>query len=153
VFDNLGTSCLMPGRSEAYSSNVFSVDYIVTGDAGRGLLALATPIGWPSRVKRSPQSTFRKVQDGARGRLHDAAASEELAGFVMPYPQRDETLPCVPAGLIPRDAVADCPTDFRAMRRDALDMLTDRGEQLTRLLINRLLLSGALTRAQPDASW
>ena len=137
VFDNLGTSCLMPGRSEAYSSNVFSVDYIVTCDAGRGLLAPATPIGWPSRVKRSFESTFRKVQDGARGRLHDAAASEELAGFVMPYlGQRDETLPCVPAGLIPRDAVADYPTDFRAMSRDALDMLTDRGEQLTRLLID-----------------
>ena len=28
VFDNLGTSCLEPGRSEQYSYNVFPVDYI-----------------------------------------------------------------------------------------------------------------------------
>jgi hypothetical protein len=43
LFDNLGTSCLEPGRSADHSYNVFDVDYIVTCDAGRGLLDDAFP--------------------------------------------------------------------------------------------------------------
>ncbi len=136
VFDNLGTTCLLPGRDDTYSTNVFDVDYIVTCDAGRGLLARSTPIGWPSRVARSFEATFRKVQDGQRARLHELAGRGELGGFVMPYlGQIDRSLPWRPAELISREAVADYPTDFRAMNQEALDLLAGRGEQLTRLLI------------------
>lgn len=136
VFDNLGTTCMLPGRDATYSTNVLDVDYIVTCDAGRGLLARSTPIGWPSRVARSFEATFRKVQDGQRARLHELAGRGELAGFVMPYlGQLDRTLPWRPGDLVARDAVADYPTDFRAMSQDALELLAGRGEHLTRLLI------------------
>ena len=37
VFDNLGTSCLMPGRSPRFSTNVHDVDVVIACDAGRGL--------------------------------------------------------------------------------------------------------------------
>jgi predicted acylesterase/phospholipase RssA len=136
VFDNLGTTCLLPRRDAAYSTNVFDVAYIVTCDAGRGLLERSTPIGWPSRVARSFEATFRKAQDGQRARLHEFAVGGELRGFVMPYlGQLDRSLPWRPAELTPREAVADYPTDFAAMGQDALDLLAGRGEQLTRLLI------------------
>lgn len=136
VFDNLGTTCLLPGRDATYSTNVFDIDYIVTCDAGRGLLARSTPIGWPSRVARSFEATYRKVQDGQRARLHELAGRAELAGFVMPYlGQLDRSLPWTPVDLISREAVADYPTDFRAMSKEALELLAGRGEQLTRLLI------------------
>ena len=69
VFDNLGTSCLEPGRSGAHSYNVFPVDYIIACDAGRGLLDPVVPYGWLSRVQRSFESTYRKVQDSGRGRV------------------------------------------------------------------------------------
>jgi NTE family protein len=36
VYDNLGLSCLQPGRSEDFSSNVFSSDYLICCDAGPG---------------------------------------------------------------------------------------------------------------------
>ena len=140
VFENLGTSCLEPGRSNEFSYNVFPVDYIIACDAGRGLLDPVTPYGWLPRVQRSFETTFRKLQDGGRGRLHDLRASGRLRGFVMPYlGQQDQALPAAPADLVPREEVADYPTDFRAMSADALDTLATRGEQLTVTLLDAYL--------------
>lgn len=140
VFDNLGTSCLEPGRSSAHSYNVFPVDYIIACDAGRGLLDPVVPYGWLSRVQRSFETTYRKVQDAGRGRLHDATASGRLRGFVMPYlGQQDRALPAPPSDLVPREAVADYPTNFAPMDADALRALSTRGEQLTQSLLDSYL--------------
>ena len=48
---------------------------------------------------------------------------------------RDDRLPIPIADLVPREAVADYPTDFRAMSREALNALSTRGEQLVRALL------------------
>jgi predicted acylesterase/phospholipase RssA/molybdopterin/thiamine biosynthesis adenylyltransferase len=137
VFDNLGTSCLEPGRSAEFSTNVVPVDYIVACDAGRGLLAPNVPFGWTSRLSRSFEATFRKVQDGARGRLHAAVAGGELKGFVIPYlGQLDQTLPAAPPDLVPRETVNELPTNFAAMPAETIDVLARRGEQLTRHLVD-----------------
>ncbi len=136
VFDNLGTSCLEPGRSERFSTNVYNVDYIIACDAGRGLLDPQVPFGPVSRLSRSFIATFRKAQDATRGRLHHLVEHGELRGFVMPYlGQRESTLPHVPPDLITRDQVAAYPTDFAGMSEEAIALLAGRGEQLTRLLI------------------
>ena len=140
VFDNLGTSCLEPGRSSAYSYNVFPVDYVIACDAGRGLLDPVVPYVWLSRVERSFESTYRKVQDAGRGRLHDATASGRLRGFAMPYlGQQDRALPAPPSDLVPREAVADYPTNFAPMNADALATISTRGEQLTQSLLDSYL--------------
>lgn len=140
VFDNLGTSCLEPGRSTAYSYNVFAVDHIIACDAGRGLLDPVVPYGWLSRVQRSFETTYRKVQDAGRGRLHDATAAGRLRGFVMPYlGQQDQSLPAPPSDLVPREAVADYATNFAPMNAKALANLSTRGEQLTQSLIDSYL--------------
>jgi NTE family protein len=137
VFDNLGTSCLEPGRSAEFSTNVVPVDYIVACDAGRGLLAPHVPFGWTSRLSRSFEATFRKVQDGARGRLHAAVANGGLKGFVIPYlGQQDQSLPAAPPDLVPREAVKELPTNFAAMPAEIVELLARRGEQLTRQLID-----------------
>lgn len=138
VFDNLGTSCLEPGRSEQHSYNVFQVNYIVACDAGRGLLADAFPVGPIARLARAFEATHRKVQDAGRGRLHRHVTNGELQGFVMPYlGQQDRSLPYVPADLVPRARVASYPTNFAAMPQLELEALTLRGEQLTHILIDR----------------
>ena len=138
VFDNLGTSCLEPGRSEQHSFNVFPVDYILACDAGRGLLDDAFPIGPLARLPRAFEATHRKVQDASRGRLHALVASGELEGFAMPYlGQQDRSLPWTPPDLIPRERVVSYPTNFAAMPQAELDVLATRGEQLTHLLIER----------------
>jgi predicted acylesterase/phospholipase RssA/proteasome lid subunit RPN8/RPN11 len=138
VFDNLGTSCLEPGRSGEFSTNVYDVDYVIACDAGRGLLDPQVPFGAVSRLSRSFMSTFRKAQDATPSRLHRMVEHGELRGFVMPYlGQRDSSLPHRPTDLVTRDQVADYPTDFAAMSDETIAMLAGRGEQLTRLLIER----------------
>jgi NTE family protein len=137
VFENLGVSCLEPGRSEAISTNVFPVDYIISCDAGQGLLDDAPlPYAWPSRMSRAFESVFRKVQNATYGRLHAWVESGKLAGAVMVYlGQQDDRLPLAPPDLVPRAAVKDYPTDFSAMEDVDIDALSKRGEQLTRLLL------------------
>jgi predicted acylesterase/phospholipase RssA len=138
VFDNAGTSCLEPGRSPQWSTNVYPVDYVIACDAGRGLLDPELPFGFLSRVSRSFTATFRKAQDSSRARLHGWVEHGELRGFVMPYlGQQDDRLPWRPPDLVARETVADYPTNFAPMPAEMFDALTRRGEQLTRLLIER----------------
>src|SRR6185295_5998010 len=66
IFDNLGTSCLEPGRDEGIS----------TCDAGPGLFAdEVVPYWWPTRMVRAFDSVFRKASDAAYARLHRFAAT------------------------------------------------------------------------------
>ena len=137
VFDNLGTSCLRPGRSVQHSYNVFGVDYVISCDAGRGQLQQKTPGHMLSRVSRSFEASFRKLQDAGRAALHAHVSHGELKGFVMPYlGQQDRDLPWRPPNLVRRDEVANYPTDFAAMDAATVELLASRGEQLTRLLID-----------------
>lgn len=140
VYDNLGTSCLEPGRSPEHSFNQFDVDYIIACDAGRGLLDPAITYGWLARIQRSFEASFRKLQDGARGRLHALTEAGDLSGFAMPYlGQQDRALPVAVADLVPRSAVAGHPTDFRAMSVETIALLSRRGEQLTNALLDAYL--------------
>jgi NTE family protein len=66
--------------------------------------------------------------------------SGALAGFVLPYlGQQDRALPAAPFDLVPRAAVADYPTDFRAMNTETVSLLSRRGEQLTNALLDAYL--------------
>jgi len=136
LFDNLGTSCLEPGRSPKYSYNVFDVDYIVACDAGRGLLDDAFPVTALGRLARSFGLTHRKLQDGARARLHQLSAAGRLAGFAMPYlGQQDRALPYRSPDLVSREEVVGYPTNFSPMSQANIDQLARRGEQLTHIVI------------------
>jgi NTE family protein len=139
AFENLGVSCLEPGRSDVFSTNVFPVDYIISCDAGQGLLDDAPiPYAWMGRMGRAFESVFRKVQNATYSRLYKYVDSGELAGAVMVYlGQQDDRLPVAPPDLVPRTAVKDYPTDFSPMSSADIEMLSLRGEQLTRLLLAR----------------
>jgi len=138
LFDNLGTSCLEPGRSKDHSYNVFDVDYILACDAGRGLLDDAFPVSGLARLGRSFEATHRKAQDANRGRLHSLAADGRLAGFAMPYlGQQDVALPWIPPDLVRREQVVSYPTNFAPMAQAEIERLALRGEQLTHLLVER----------------
>ena len=139
IYDNLGTSCLEPDRSSAYSFNVFNPQYIISCDAGTGLFdTKSTPYWWPSRVIRSTEAIFRKAQDRVRSRLFHFEASGQIKGFVLSYlGTQDRYLPHQPPDLVHRDTVADYPTDFAAMSQEDIDRISLRGEQITRMLITR----------------
>lgn len=69
--------------------------------------------------------------------LHRLKDTNQIKGFLLPYlGQHDESLPCPPVDLIPRNATFDYPTDFAPMPEQDLDLLSKRGEQLVNNLID-----------------
>ncbi len=139
VYDNLGLTALDPSRSSKYSYNVFAPDYIISCSAGAGILdSDPIPSWWPTRMIRTFDSIYRKFQDQGYGFLHQIASAGQIKGFVLSYlGQIDYRLPYTPPDLVRREQVCDYPTDFSPMSRKDIRMLTDRGEQLTRLLLSR----------------
>ncbi len=136
VYDNLGLSVFGIDRDERYTTHVYDVDYVISCDAGQGLPALAAPHLWPTRLKRVVEIMHGRAQNGERAQLYSAPSSGGLSGFVYAYlGMRDERLPVPVADLVPREVVADYPTDFRAMRAQDVEALSTRGEQLVRALL------------------
>lgn len=138
VYDNLGVSCMLPGRSSEFSTNAFPVEFIIVCDAGQGMPSGARrPTFWMSRMLATVVTIHRRTQTMTQGLLHRMAASGEIQGFLMPYlGQRDSALPVLPADLVSRDQVVDYPTDFNPMSKKTMEDLSKRGEQLTRCLID-----------------
>jgi predicted acylesterase/phospholipase RssA len=136
VYDNLGLTPLLPGRSAAYTSHVYDLDYIIAVDAGQGSQTRRAPTFMPGRLKRSFDIAYRRAQDGSRARLNQASESGALQGFINPYlASRDTNLPLPPADLVPRESVVRYPTNFDAMTTEDLRRIATRGEQLTRTLV------------------
>jgi integrative and conjugative element protein (TIGR02256 family) len=137
VYENLGVSCMTPGRDDAYSTNVFKPPYIICCDAGPGQFDdVVLPYGWTTRMRRSFEATFRQTQYGLQKQLHMWREFGALEGFVYAYlGQQDERLPIIPRDLVRRADVVHYPTDFSPMSTTDIDLLSRRGEQLTRLLM------------------
>lgn len=137
VYDNLGLSPLLPGRSRDFTSHVFDLDHVIAVDAGRGRASRRAARFLVGRLSQSFDITHTKSQDAARNRVHTARQNTELAGFVHVYlGMRDHRLPVPVADLVPRIRVQDYPTNFARMTADDLEAVAKRGEQLTRTLIN-----------------
>lgn len=136
VYDNLGLTPLLPGRSAAYTSHVYHLDYIIAVDAGQGRAVRTAPNFMFGRLRRSFEIAYGRAQDGTRARLNQSAEAGTIQGFIHPYlATRDERLPLPPADLVPRGAVVHYPTDFARMTPENLQLVATRGEQLTRILI------------------
>lgn len=137
VYDNLGVSCMLPGRSSEFSTNAFPVDFIIACDAGQGIPSGARrPTFWMSRMVATVMTIHRRTQTMTQNLLHRMTVSGEIHGFVMPYlGQRDSALPVLPPDLVSRDQVVDYPTNLNPMSKANIDKLSKRGEQLTRCLV------------------
>jgi predicted acylesterase/phospholipase RssA len=136
IYDNLGLSVLEPGRSADHTAHVYNVDYIIACDAGRGKLPPVAGHFAGTRLRRSFDIVHRRAQDAARARLHAAAATGQLQGVVHAYlGMPDERVPVPMADLVPAASVRHYPTDFKAMTATDMQLITARGEQLTRMLL------------------
>jgi predicted acylesterase/phospholipase RssA len=136
VYDNLGLSPLLPGRSQAFTSHVYDLDYVVAVDAGRGRKVKPAASFLPGRLARSFDITYNKTQDGSRAQLNAASEHGRLRGFVHAYlAMQDRHLPTPVADCVPRAAVVGYPTNFAPVPGEDLRLLTVRGEQLTRVLL------------------
>lgn len=137
VYDNLGVSVLEPNRNPQYSIGTYPCSHIISLNAGAGQFDMGSNSFWvSSRNLRAFEAVYRKAQDATYGRLHAFVQTGELKGFVMAYlGQMDDKLPDRPADLVAREFVKDYPTDFAAMKPVNIELLTTRGEQLTRHLV------------------
>lgn len=137
VYDNLGLTPLLPGRSAQHSPHVYDADYIIAVDSGRGRAEQAAARFMTGRLAQSFDITHTKSQDAARSRIHAAGSNAEINGFLHVYlGMRDERVPVPIADLIPRARVDGYPTDFSAMAKADLEAIAVRGEQLTRSLLS-----------------
>ena len=136
VYDNLGLSPLLPGRSTEHTSHVYDLDYLIAADAGRGRSHRTAARFAPGRLKQAFDITYGKTQDASRARIHLTGASGHIRGFVHAYLGMDDRrLPLPMADLVPRGRVSNYPTNFAAVAPPALTALSVRGEQLTRSLL------------------
>ena len=140
VHENLGISCLLPDRNSRYATNVFDCNFIISCAAGHG-----QPSGndlfynWGGRMNAAVNSIFRRATSQGYGVLHTLAETGKIGGFVLPYlGQQDTLLPFQPSDLVTREQVITYPTNFSSMSKENILLLSRRGEQLTRLLIEPL---------------
>lgn len=138
IYDNLGISCLLPGRTADFSTNVSDVSFIIACDAGQGMPSgLARPYLWSSRMLLTVNTIHRRTHSLSYDLLHRMKETRQIDGFLLPYlGQIDERLPYIPDDLIRRDDTFDYPTDFSPMKENDIERLGLRGEQLTRLLVD-----------------
>lgn len=141
IFDNLGTSALLPDRSATFSTNVHApLGWVIACDAGRGMShGTARPYWFMDRLKRSFEATYKKGQDTERARLFELGnRPSPVKGFVVAMlGMNDANLPIPMADLVPRESVIDVKTSFTALPQDDIDRLTRRGEQIMGSLIAR----------------
>lgn len=134
VYDNLGISPLLPGRSSSHTGHVYDVDFLIAVDSGRGRAASKPAQHMLKRLTQTLTISHGRVQDAGRSMLNDAV-HHGLSGFGHVYlgmwDNRVRPLP----DLVPRDVARTCPTDFAAMTDAMLSAVTIRGEELTRLVI------------------
>lgn len=137
VYDNIGASCLIPGRDESYSTNVHEVNFIIACVAGQGLPdASSRPYFWGARMLATVDTIHRRTHSMTFDLLHRLKEKEEIEGFLLPYlGQNDKSLPCPPADLVSRAETFNYPTDFDPMSEKDIIAISRRGEQLTRNLI------------------
>jgi NTE family protein len=117
---------------------VFPVDFIIACDAGTGIPSGARrPYFMGTRMLATTMTIHRRTQTLMQNLLHRMAASGEIDGFLLPYlGMQDERLPVRPTDLVTREEVADYPTDFSPMTALDIEKLSQRGEQLTRCLLD-----------------
>jgi NTE family protein len=141
VYDNLGAAVLEPGRNADFSLHSFKCDHLIVCSAGPGQASGdALPLGFFSRLRRSFAVVHRRVQDSTLHSLHHLKEAGAIKGFALPYlGQQDDRLPLRPPDLIPRSHVMAYRTDFSPMSDHWIDMLSARGEQLTRALVSHYL--------------
>ncbi len=130
VYDNLGTTPLMPGRSLSHTSHVYELDTLIVVDAGRGRHDRKPARHWLSRTKQTLEISHGRVQDAARARIHQRRDIRIVHVYLG---SRDSRLPVIP-DLVPRDPISAYATNFAAMPAGQLEALSVRAEQLTRIL-------------------
>ncbi len=69
VYDNLGLTVLLPGRSTLHTDHVYDLSHLIACDAGPGRRAGDPGRLWPTRMNRVVEIMHRRAQDAVREQL------------------------------------------------------------------------------------
>jgi NTE family protein len=137
VYDNLGITCLEPGRDSAYSRVAYDSSFLIVCDAGHGMRQdTARPFWWPARMGAAFGTVFKKAVDANKKVLHHWGERPDLNFIYAFLGQQDRKLESKPDDFVKRYQVNEYPTDFAAMSEENLEFLTRRGEQVMGILID-----------------
>lgn len=137
VYDNLGVTPILPGRSSKHTSHSDAIDFIICSEASSGLpQGKRIPNRWTSRMVATFETIHRRTHAQTYSMLHRLNEVGEISGFLLPYlGQDDNKLPFAPDNLVRRQDIRDYPIDFNPMHPINIELLSERGEQLTNILI------------------
>lgn len=139
VYDNLGLAPFWPDRDPAISRHVEQHDLVVASRAGYALRQSPAASLWPSRMRAVVDGIHARAQNLAVIRAFDLHRAGRWR-FILPYlDQNDAALACPPSDLIARDRVKNYPTDFSPMPEEMIRLLSGRGEQVTKAIIDEHL--------------
>lgn len=139
VFENLGISSVEPSDSPRKKSLHYPAEYILCCSAGSGQFRRSpVPGTFYRRISQTFETVFKKGQDAAMNRLFMHQKNGNMKGFMLAYlGMKDEELDraVVPDGFIGRRLVMGYPTDFCAMKKKNIRLLTERGRQVTNAVL------------------
>ena len=137
VYDNLGVSPLLPGRSPMHTSHTDKIDFIICSVASSGLpKGKRIPNLWQKRMVATFEAVHRRTHSLSFDMLHRLENTGKISGFLLPYlGQNDAKLPFIPDDFVEGKEVESYPTDFNSMTPANIELLSKRGEQLTNILI------------------
>lgn len=143
VFENLGISSVEPSDSPQKKSLHYPAEYILCCSAGTGQFRRSpVPGTFYRRINQTFETVFKKGQDAAMNRLFMHQKKGSMKGFMLAYlGMKDEELGpmALPKDFIRRRQVMGYPTDFYAMKKKNIDLLTERGRQVTNAVLAKHL--------------
>lgn len=132
VYDNLGLSPLWPDRDPKLSVDIPVPNIIIVCRAGYGLRFGQPTNSMITRIIASFNTIFDRSQNAALKRVYDLHSAGLLKAIVLPYlNQSDDRLTHAPTYLVKRDEVSGYPTNFGSMKKEWIEKLSKRGQQVT----------------------
>lgn len=156
VYDNLGISCMIPSMQPNNEVNAYKMDFIICCSAGAGqstghLVPYSLGERMVSAVETIHSRTHTLSYD-ALFRLKEIGlenSANGIKGFILPYlGQQDHKVGGKSSDFVTRAQTFSYPTDFNAMTDENIDLLTRRGELLTKRLLSRYVTMTSVSRSK-----
>ena len=133
VYENQGITALFPDRSAEYSYPHYHFDYIIACDADANRPLPRQPISNLLDKFRECLSTLTSRISAMNFKvLYEYESTGKIKGFVLArLNTEDEKILSKDDKFVPYTQVANYPTDFKAMRKEDIELFSNRGEQIT----------------------
>ena len=141
VYENLGITPLLPNRPPDCEHITTDCDYVIACDAEHSTSPRKKTFQFlPCRIKACFDSLMKRIRSMNFNLLHEYKRLEKIKGFVLScISYEDEKIFTKSDAFVPYERIADYPTSFRKMKREDIDAIVARGEQITDTLIKKYL--------------